>query len=333
MKLNVKTPQLSLSKDLLRFRPSELAFNAFQSELSEFQTHIDNNNLENQQKTYVQNFLRDAFYRATNDVNSKGTIDLAIHSGPTAASNVEVIIEAKAPGNKGQMVSAVKPNVKAIHELVLYFMRERVGESNDDLKYLIATNINEWFIFSASDFNKLSYENKKFRKTYEDWRDKLKVSANTDHFYDEIVRPFIDKLDETIDCTYFDLREYSGKNSERKRIALFKILSRYYLLKQQFADDSNTLDKRFYTELLHIIGLEEYKEKSKTLIRRKTTDNAGSLLEMAVTMLETKDVLSRVENPSQYGATTKERLEAIALELCITWINRILFFSTTVRVL
>ena len=182
MKLNLKTPQLSLSKDLLRFRPSETDFNSFNAKLAELQLKIDNDQREDQQKTYVQNFLRDTFYRGTNDVNSKGTIDLAIHKGPTAATPVEVIIETKSPGNKTQMVSADKPNVKAIHELVLYFMRERVDENNDDLKYLIATNINEWFIFSASKFNELFYDNTKFRKTYEEWRDKLKVSSNTDHF-------------------------------------------------------------------------------------------------------------------------------------------------------
>ena len=234
MKLDVKTPQLSLSKDLLRFRPSETAFKAFIGQLAELQQKIDNKEREDQQKTYVQNFLRDAFYRGTNDVNSKGTIDLAIHKGATAASPVEVIIETKAPGNKAQMVSAARPNVKAMHELVLYFMRERVDENNIDLKFLIATNINEWFIFSASDFNRLFYENKKFKKTYQDWRDRLQVSSNTDHFYDEIVRPFIAGLDETIDCAYFDLREYRGTTSDRKLISLFKILSPYFLLKRQF---------------------------------------------------------------------------------------------------
>ena len=336
MKIISTTPQESLDKALLRFRPKEADFERFKTKLGEFQTHIDNEQREDQQKTYVQNFLREAIYPA-NNVNSKGTIDLAIHSGPDAASCVLVMIEAKAPGNKAQMVSRDRPNAKALHELVLYFMRERVDEDNDDLKYLIATNINEWFIFAASDFNKIFYANTKFRKTYEDWRDKLKVSANTDHFYDEIVKPFIDQLDITVECTYFDLREYKAPvttvpgsdktHGVRKLIALYKLLSPYHLLKTKFEDDSNTLDKKFYTELLHIIGLEEYKEKSKTLIRRKTTDNIGSLMEMAITMLEVKDVLPRVENPSAYGDTREKRYEAIALELCITWINRILFLK------
>ena len=32
-------------------------------------------------------------------------------------------------------------------------------------------------------------------------------------------------------------------------------------------------------------------------------------------------------NPQQYGDTPEKQLESIALELCITWINRILFLK------
>lgn len=38
-----------------------------------------------------------------------------------------------------------------------------------------------------------------------------------------------------------------------------------YLLKLPFINDSNTLDKGFYNELLHTIGLVEIKEKNKTV--------------------------------------------------------------------
>jgi hypothetical protein len=52
---------------------------------------------------------------------------------------------------------------------------------------------------------------------------------------------------------------------DNKLIPLFKILSPTHLLKLPFANDSNTLDKGFYTELLYLIGLEEVKEGSKKL--------------------------------------------------------------------
>ena len=100
-------------------------------------------------------------------------------------------------------------------------------------------------------------------------------------------------------------------------------------MKEPFANDSNALNKPFYDELLHIIGLEEIKDKSKTIIQRKdeTRRNAGSLLENAITILKTKDSLRKVSNIADYGAESEERYFNVALELCITWINRILFLK------
>ena len=47
---------------------------------------------------------------------------------------------------------------------------------------------------------------------------------------------------------------------DKRLIDLYKILSAEHLLKKPFANDSNSLDTKFYTELLHIIGLEEKKD-------------------------------------------------------------------------
>jgi adenine-specific DNA-methyltransferase len=48
------------------------------------------------------------------------------------------------------------------------------------------------------------------------------------------------------------------------------------------------LDKNFYVELLHIIGLEEIKEGSKKLINRKAKPDEFSLLENTITKIENK---------------------------------------------
>ncbi|MCK4813602.1 MAG: Eco57I restriction-modification methylase domain-containing protein, partial [Candidatus Marinimicrobia bacterium] len=102
-----------------------------------------------------------------------------------------------------------------------------------------------------------------------------------------------------------------------------------HLLKLPFANDSNSLDKRFYSELLHLIGLREIKQGSKKLIERYPEDerNSASLLENAINKLNSRDTLSQIENLSTYGKTREEQLFAVALELCITWINRILFLK------
>ncbi|HPH24010.1 MAG TPA: Eco57I restriction-modification methylase domain-containing protein, partial [Chitinophagaceae bacterium] len=109
---------------------------------------------------------------------------------------------------------------------------------------------------------------------------------------------------------------------------MLKILSPQHLLKQVTPNDSNTLDAKFYKELLHIIGLEEAKENGKNIIRRKKENrNTASLIETTIEALETEDVLHRLPDQTTYGETKEERIFNVALELCITWINRILFLK------
>ena len=111
-------------------------------------------------------------------------------------------------------------------------------------------------------------------------------------------------------------------------IALFKILSPQHLLKIASVSDGNALNEKFYRELLHIVGLEEVKEGGKTIIRRKTENrDAASLIEATMEALSIEDVLHRVPNLSEYGESREEKTFNVALELCITWINRVLFLK------
>ncbi len=226
-------------------------------------------------------------------------------------------------------------NVKAFHELILYFLRERITAKNLEIKYLIATNIHEWFIFDANIFEKTFAQNKNLVKQFNDFEAGRLAGKTTDFFYKEIAEPFVSELKQEIEFTFFDLWDYDkplrsdSKKDDNKLIALFKLLSPEHLLKLPFINDSNSLDKKFYTELLHIIGLIETKEGSKKLIGRKEEShrNTGSLLENAIIQLDDLDKLSRLEKPSQYGETQQDRLFGVGLELCITWVNRVLFLK------
>ncbi|MFO5439468.1 MAG: type II restriction endonuclease, partial [Dolichospermum sp.] len=135
--------------------------------------------------------------------------------------------------------------------------------------------------------------------------------------------------------THFDIREYQeylnpGKHpDEHKLISLFKLFSPEHLLKLPFINDSNTLDKGFYSELLHIIGLVETKEGGKKLIQRKKEHdrNIGSLIENAISQIDSLDKISRLEKPELFGENYKQQLFNLGLELAITWMNRILFLK------
>ncbi|MDJ0563447.1 MAG: class I SAM-dependent DNA methyltransferase, partial [Microcystis sp. M49629_WE12] len=245
--------------------------------------------------------------------------------------SVGVILEVKKPSNKSEMLRRDKLNCKALQELLLYFLRERITEKNLEIKHLIATNIYEWFIFDGNIFERLFAQNQELVRQFNDFETGRLTGKTTDFFYKQIGEPFLNSRLDSLTYTHFDLREYTQTiwEDEHNLISLYKIFSPEHLLKLPFANDSNSLDKNFYSELLHIIGLTEIKEGGKKLIQRlqPAARQPGSLLENAISQVESLDKISRLSNPEEFGETEEERLLNIGLELGITWINRILFLK------
>jgi adenine-specific DNA-methyltransferase len=281
-------------------------------------------------KNNVRDFLRDTYYKDSNAINTKDKKDLVIHTGKSTQTEVGVIIEAKRPSNTAEMLTADNPNKKALHELVLYYLDERNSNENNQLKHLVITNVYEWYLIDANFFDKHIYRNAQIKKLYET---KQNDKKDNPWFYEELAK-IIAKLDIDIPCVYFDIRHYENyvrndnKEDDKELSALYKLFSANFLLKIATANDSNSLNAAFYKELLHIIGLEEAKEGGKNIIRRKKENrNPGSLLELCIDALITEDVLHHVPDLTSYGNTKDERIFNVALELCITWINRILFLK------
>ncbi|HMR90249.1 MAG TPA: Eco57I restriction-modification methylase domain-containing protein, partial [Saprospiraceae bacterium] len=335
LKLVPTTPKKSLNAAFLKVRPLRSEIDIFKANLITLLDKVDESEREENQKNHVRDFLANTYYKGKNEINTKGTIDLVIHTDQSNKSSVGVIIEAKRPSNKSEWISPDKPNSKAFQELVLYYLRERIDEQNIDIKNIILTNIYEWYIIDAAYFDKVFYQNKELVRSYKEWRDGQKVTSDTSLFYNDIAFPFLDNLQEEMPCTYFDIRTYEkelrnqDKGDDIKLIELQKLLSQFHLLKVPFANDSNSLDKRFYGELLHIIGLTETKDGSKKLIGRHKAGerHTGTILEDSIIQLDVHDKLSRLQNVNQYGKTTEEKLFNVALELTITWVNRILFLK------
>lgn len=328
-------PRKALNKAFLKIKPNRIGIELFKQNLILLLDSIKEKESEEFHKNLISDFLKNTYYSPNHFINTKGRNDLVIHTGKEAKSNVGVIIEAKSPSNKAEMLSQKNLNSKALQEMVLYFLRERITHKNLEVKNLVATNVNEWYIFDSQLFDKLFAQNKTLVKQFQDFEEGKLSGTNTDFFYKEIAKPFIETILEKLEYTYFDLATYdkilrnADKQDDAKLIVLYKLLSPEHLLKLSFANDSNSLDKNFYNELLHLIGLTETKEGGKKLIERPKAGqrNAGSLLENVINQLDSLDKLSRLQNVRQYGETHEERLFTVGLELCITWVNRILFLK------
>ena len=283
---------------------------------------------EEHQKNLMMDFLRNAFY-SENYINTKGRNDTVIHHGKDSKSSVAVIIEAKR-AKSVEMVSMAKPNVKALHELIWYYFKER--EINNEICHLIATDSYDWYIFDDNDFDRLFYHENSFKKLY---KTALNHPNASEWFYEEAKKLLVN-LEIELPCNCLNIRDFVGKNLEKRSKTelanVYKILSPEHLLKLSFKNDANQLNQGFYRELLHIIGLEEAKDdaSNKKIIRRikdLSQRNEGSLLENTLSELTEDDSFKHLLNPESFGQSLDEQFFSVSLELCITWLNRILFLK------
>ena len=310
---------LAGDKLLQRYEPAEVEYNQFVKAFNDLKSKMADaeSELEDVHEDYIIEFLKKSFYQSTNEVKGKKPIDLAIFSDAKGKGNVQVIIEAKRVAETNDFPSLKNINVKALQETVLYFMRESVGKNNIEVRRIVITNAKEWYIFDAQDFERLFVRNnKKFKKQFEDFEKGVLSTTTTEEFYPKIAEPAIEEVKDKLDYVYFDI----NKIADNELLILFKILSPHYLLKKPCATDSNILNKGFYNELLHIIGLyeddkdEDGKKTAKKFIKRLPIEKReiGSLLENAIVQL---------------GYESSYNLFDRAIKLVIVWINRILFLK------
>jgi type II restriction/modification system DNA methylase subunit YeeA len=327
-------PRQALNKGFLRIKPIRNEFEIFKRNLITLINQIDENEREEFHKNILTDFLKNTYYGTDYLINIKANNDLVIYNGKDTKSSVGVILEAKKVNNN-EMLKVDNLNTKALQQLVLYFLRERITNKNPEIRYLIATNIYEWFVFDATIFENLFAQNPQLVKQFTDFEEKRLSNSRTDFFYQEIAQPAIDEIQNQLVFTHFDIRDYQqylinqNPENDQKLIPLFKLFSPQHLLKLPTTNDSNSLNKNFYSELLHILGLTEIKEGSKKLIQRKSIHEReqGSLIENTMTRLQELRKIDRLENSEQFGENREDRLFNISLELAITWINRILFLK------
>ncbi len=282
-------PKLTIAKSLNKaYRQVSInkqSFDTFKQQLGVLYEQIAAIDTEEKLKGDLMDFLKLTFYGQNYKVSPNGRIDCAIHLGNSIDTPMGVIFEVKMPANASEMITRENLNRKALQELLLYYLRERVEKKNIQLKQLVVTNIYEFFIFDAHEFERVFYSNKRLLKRFAEFNEGALTSDKTDFFYKEIAVEVIESVKEGLSYTWFDIREYKtflNNGTDKRLIELYKIFSHEHLLKKRFQNDSNSLNMKFYNELLYIIGLEEVEEKDshKRIITRRNAANrnAASIL-------------------------------------------------------
>ena len=156
------TPAQTVSRTYLRSFINEEDFLRFRNALKTFLANFDEQGKEEYNKTLVRDFLKEAFYNKTNAINTYGDADSAIYGTVQAKVSVPlVLIEAKSR-RSADMIDHRHFNRKALHELVLYYLREEIGQENFAITNLIITDGIEWYVFKKKLFLDLFARDKKF---------------------------------------------------------------------------------------------------------------------------------------------------------------------------
>ncbi|MCE7174049.1 Eco57I restriction-modification methylase domain-containing protein [Campylobacter coli] len=302
----------------------EAELNEFIKALKDYKTSLENN-LKNNEDSLVANALSKFFENLHFECEIK-----SIHKGNSGMDlalkkdkQIQVIVEAKLPHSK-EFFSQSKPNCKALHECILYYLRERKA-LNSSLKHIIITDFYRFYIFKADLFEELFNKNKYFKEAFENFESKNSLfKGNTDEFYKECEKllsseKYLDSItrkdlfdEPSLKGVFIDLKPIleQEKPSFSKLKPLFKIFHKDFLLSEFNPNDANSLNNAFYKELLYILGLCESKQNSKLIIAKSEE--------------------SKEEQGTFYTAINsklkEENFETI-LKLLILWLNRILFLK------
>ena len=88
MKIVKLNPKKSLNKAFLKQRPLRSEIELFKSNLIRLLDKVDEIEREENQKNHIRDFLRDTFYKDSNEINTKDTKDLVIHLGKSNKEKV-----------------------------------------------------------------------------------------------------------------------------------------------------------------------------------------------------------------------------------------------------
>lgn len=284
---------------------------------SQISEAVKTNATEENIKNIVVNFIKDTFYSDRKDIqiNAFERIDYAIKKN----DNIEVIMEFKKPSNKAEMITCDNLNKKALHEAIKYFYEEKY-KGNYHIKNIIISDGISYFIFNPLQFLHKSLE----KVCYDSIKGDLYLQHAGEIYKaisDIITRENIIFEFAWFDLTYLEkrIKDFDLNNVDindkaiRTLLYVYKLFHPDFLLNEYSPKDSNQLNKKFYDELLYILGLEEVSENNKKLI--KPNPNSNGLINETIKQLEDqKDI-------------TGEKAVNIAFELIITWLNRILFLK------
>ncbi|WP_258864527.1 Eco57I restriction-modification methylase domain-containing protein [Helicobacter sp. MIT 01-3238] len=274
--------------------PSE-DLSEFASAIATMTKEAQKDDSEEFQKNVIAQFLSTTFDYVC---NTRGKVDLAIYDDEIP----KVLFEVKATGNKAEFVKTPDSSLrgvanaeaiqnesvdcheshrdsrndkwglesKALYESILYYLREWHKHKNNDIKHIILCTAKEFYIIKATDYHRLFAKNKDIERAYNNCDFNQGNDTSTAQFYKQ-VEAIIKDIEGQVEFYYINVE--SALNNQNDLALFYALLSPSVLLQIPRYIDANTLNERFYKELLYILGLVQVEQNGKALILPSTTQN------------------------------------------------------------
>ena len=258
-----------------------------------------------------------------------GTEDIDMILWEKAIPDKVSLWEIKAPSNSNEMITIKDFNKKAFWEAIANYIIYREEHKDKDIRTVVITNGNDWFIVSGDAIN-IIFNRDDFRREVGFSEKDVMTLFKTDitkkaQIYDAMKEHFKheegqEKIKEIRARTFYFQVPANGTSNSKTHEGLFYLLSPVYLLGKNVVPKTTVVNKKFYGEILYIMGLKEVK-----------VDNKMQILpdEEAVNSFywQLKDkVKKKLKEKNGTNVEDKEVFET-SLGILIKWFNRILFLN------
>ena len=210
---------------------------------------------------------------------------------------------------------------KAFYESILYFLREFHQKKNNNIKHIILCTAREFYIIKAQTYHALFIANadkaiqKAIDTAYKNCDLNQGNDTSTGKFYAEI-ESILREMSTTLEFCYINIQTLLDSldlcKSTKDLSLFYALLSPNSLLQIPRYIDANTLNEKFYKELLYLLGLKQIETNGKVLLKPDSTPN---------TLLNLLQSTFADKLPSDID----EAFESHIFPLLMLWNNRILF--------
>ncbi|TAE31948.1 MAG: hypothetical protein EAZ91_05685 [Cytophagales bacterium] len=334
MRLQLRKPTQALNPVFANQPITQAQLDRFRQALTRLFTRLDEHETERYQANILADFFVDAYEQPLENnerwhLARADRAELRLLVGGETEPETGVILNAKNVFGS-EMMTTLKNNVKSLHDLILAYFEHTERAETGPLRYLIITDVYNWFVFAERDFRAAFYENTRLQKLYQ-LRKQGKSEASV---YAETAR-ILREMNEEVPVTCLNLREVASAARSTnpddlgQLLSAYKLLSPVHLLNGPFQNDGNKPNEAFLSELLHVLGLRETSRAGQLQLERlpEPERHRGALIEHTIETLQLTNALANLPDGERYGETDEDPYFGVAMTLCMTWLGRVLFLK------